>query len=86
MQEPDRLIGCSDFPELEFVEREATPEPAMKLGIQLYLRDYRCRIPSLSSPTWVSIGVALLFTTGFRRLIYSQQGVTIRITSRLMRP
>ncbi|MDQ2055294.1 IS6 family transposase [Halobellus sp. H-GB7] len=37
MQEPDRLIECSDFPELEFVEREATPEPAMKLGIQLHL-------------------------------------------------
>ncbi|WP_049986586.1 DDE-type integrase/transposase/recombinase [Halobellus rufus] len=37
MQEPNRLIECSDFPELEFVEREATPEPAMKLGIQLHL-------------------------------------------------
>ena len=37
MQEPDRLTGCSDFPELEFVEREATPESAMKLGIQLHL-------------------------------------------------
>ena len=33
MQEPNRLIGCSDFPELEFVEREATPEQAMRLGI-----------------------------------------------------
>jgi len=37
MQETRRLIGGSDFPQLEFVEREATPEPAMKLGIQLHL-------------------------------------------------
>jgi len=37
MQEPDLLIGCSDFPELAFVECEATPEPAMKLAIQLQL-------------------------------------------------
>ena len=37
MQEPDCLTECSDFPELEFVEREATPESAMKLGIQLHL-------------------------------------------------
>ncbi|SEG62498.1 DDE domain-containing protein [Halobellus limi] len=37
MQEPNRLIGCSDFPELAFVKREATPEQAMRLGIQLHL-------------------------------------------------
>jgi transposase-like protein len=37
MQEPNRLTGGSDFPELGFVEREATPESAMKLGIQLHL-------------------------------------------------
>ncbi len=32
MPETSRLIECSDFPELEFVEREATPKPAMRLG------------------------------------------------------
>jgi transposase-like protein len=37
MPETRRLTGCSDWPELGFVEREATPEPAMKLGIQLHL-------------------------------------------------
>ncbi|RLM83362.1 IS6 family transposase [Halobellus sp. Atlit-38R] len=37
MPKPTRLIEASDFPELEFVEREATPELAMKLGIQLHL-------------------------------------------------
>ena len=37
MPKSNRLVGCSDWPELGFVEREATPEPAMKLGIQLHL-------------------------------------------------
>jgi transposase-like protein len=37
MPKPNRLVGCSDWPELGFVEREATPESAMKLGIQLHL-------------------------------------------------
>lgn len=36
MQKFDRLIDDSAFPELGFVEREATPEPAMKLGIRLH--------------------------------------------------
>ena len=36
MQESVRLTGFSSGFELEFVEREATPEPAMKLGIQLH--------------------------------------------------
>lgn len=33
----DRLSGDSDWIELEFLEREATPEPAMELGIHLHL-------------------------------------------------
>ena len=33
----DRLNGDSGCIELDFLEREATPEPAMKLGIQLHL-------------------------------------------------
>ncbi|QZP37522.1 IS6 family transposase [Halobaculum magnesiiphilum] len=37
MPEIARLIGGSDCFELGFVEREATPEPAMKLGIRLHL-------------------------------------------------
>lgn len=48
MQEPDRLTESSDFPELGFVEREATPESAMKLGIQLHLA-------GLSLPDTVSV-------------------------------
>jgi len=37
MLEIDRLNGGSDRFELGFVEREATPEPTMKLGIGLHL-------------------------------------------------
>jgi putative transposase len=36
MQRTARLTGFSTDFELEFVEREATPEPAMKLGIRLH--------------------------------------------------
>ncbi|SIS21030.1 IS6 family transposase [Natronorubrum thiooxidans] len=37
MPENDRLSGCLDALNLEFVEREATPRLLMKLSIQLYL-------------------------------------------------
>ena len=37
MDEIARLSGGSDCFELDFLEREATPEPAMKLGIRLHL-------------------------------------------------
>jgi putative transposase len=37
MPENDRLNGCLDEIELGFVEREATPQFLMKLGIQLHL-------------------------------------------------
>jgi len=37
MPEIDRLNQCSDWIDLEFVERERTPEPAIEVGIQLHL-------------------------------------------------
>jgi len=37
MAEIARLSGNSDWIDLDFVERERTPEPAMKLGIQMHL-------------------------------------------------
>ena len=37
MLEIGRIVGGSDCMELEFLEREATPELAMKLGIRLHL-------------------------------------------------
>ena len=43
-----RLSGFSGYIELEFLEREPTPEPAMKLGIRLHLAE-------LSLPFTISI-------------------------------
>jgi len=37
MPEISRLSGCTDWIDLDFVERQRTPERAMKLGIQLQL-------------------------------------------------
>ena len=37
MPENDRLSGCLDEINVEFVEREATPRLLMKLSIQLHL-------------------------------------------------
>lgn len=37
MPEIDRLSGCSEWIDLEFVERERTPSELMKLGIRLHL-------------------------------------------------
>jgi len=37
MAEISRLVGRSDWIDMEFVERERTPEPAMKPGIQSHL-------------------------------------------------
>ncbi|GAA0278310.1 hypothetical protein GCM10009000_111900 [Halobacterium noricense] len=37
MAEITRLSGCSDWIELDFVERERTPSELMSLGIRLHL-------------------------------------------------
>ncbi|MDS0223452.1 IS6 family transposase [Haloarcula sp. S1AR25-5A] len=37
MAEITRLSGCRDWIDLDFVERERTPEPAMALGIQSHV-------------------------------------------------
>ena len=39
MDEIARLNGSNDYFELDFLERGATPEPAMKLGIRLHLAE-----------------------------------------------
>jgi len=45
MAEIARLSGCSDWINLDFVERERTPRELMELGIRLHLADYHFRIP-----------------------------------------
>jgi len=82
----DRLNNDTGCIELDFPEREATPESAMKLGIGLHLA-------GLSLSDAVSILERLVLTVieppfigGFRKSIYNRQTVRIRITLRLMKP
>jgi transposase-like protein len=44
MSESNRLAGCTEWIDLEFVERERTPRQAIEVGIQLHLSG-----PSLSN-------------------------------------
>jgi transposase-like protein len=37
MPETDRLNRCNDWIDLDFVERERTPESIIEVGIQLHL-------------------------------------------------
>ena len=85
MQETRRLIGGSDWPELAFVEREATPEPAMKLGIQLHLAGL-----SLSDTTSVLAGLGVercraTVHNWIQKADYSPERAETRITSRSTR-
>lgn len=48
MPEAGRFTGCSDWTGLGFVERKATPEPVMKLGVKLHL-------PGLTLPDAISV-------------------------------
>ena len=85
MPENDRLSGCLDEINLEFVEREATPQLLMKLSIQLHLA-------GLSLSNTVSFleifGVDRVRSTvhnWFTRPIYSRDLVGSRITLRSMK-
>jgi hypothetical protein len=84
MAKINRLSGCTDWIDLDFVERQRTPERAMKLGIQLQLAGLSL-LPSRFSKGGVSRGLARQSTIGYRRPIYSPQKVEARITLRLTR-
>jgi putative transposase len=83
MPEISRLVGRSGWIDMDFVEREQTPERAMKLGIQSH-------VAGLS----ISNTVSLLESLGVERSrkavhdwvpIYSRPMVGTRITSRSTR-
>lgn len=86
MPEITRLIGRISCFELDPVEREATPETAVKLVFSLIWLDSNSRILSQFLIFWVSIAVAPPFTIGYRKRTYSLLAVPIRITLRLTRP
>lgn len=57
MPETDRLGVCSDWLELDFVQKEATPPPVMKLGIELYM-DGLSRSDTVSCLEWFGVNRA----------------------------
>jgi len=85
MAEIARLSGCLDWIDLDFVERQRTPERAMKLGIQLQLAGLSLRntVPILEE--WVSSAHRKPSTIGCRKPIYSRLRVEARITLRSTR-
>ena len=86
MAEITRLSGNNDWIDLDCVDRERTPEPTMKLGIQMHLAGYHFRIQSLLLIVWVSNVLGKRFTIGCRRPIYSQSAGRLRIRLRLTKP
>jgi len=85
MPETECLIEFSGGFELEFVERGATPEPAMNLGIQLHAAGL-----SLSDTVSVLAGLGVdrcrsTVHIGCTNPVYSRPAARTRITLRLTR-
>jgi hypothetical protein len=76
------LVGSIDRFELEFVERQATPELVMKLVFKFTSADYRFRIPYPFLRYLVLNGLDQLFITGYTRLSYSPKTVSLQIRLR----
>jgi hypothetical protein len=66
------LSGHRDWIDMDFVERERTPEPAVALGIQMYLIKYNFQIQSLYFTILASNALEGWFTTGYKKPIYSR--------------
>lgn len=86
VQESVRLTGCSDLPELEFVEQEAIPESAMKLGIQLHLAGLSLADTLSASMAWVTSAATPPFAAPSKKPTYGPQKAQTRITTRLTKP
>lgn len=82
----DPLSSVGDRIELDLLEREATSEPVMKLGIQFHLAKTSFLDTILLSEYLVSNAIKPPYLGGYRRPIYSRQMVPIRITSQSMKP
>lgn len=86
MPEITRLSGDSDWIDLDFVERQWTPEFAMRLDIQMHLAGLSLSNTVSFLERLVSNALGKPFTTGYRRPIYSPGAVQARITLRSMKP
>jgi hypothetical protein len=79
------LSGNNDWIDLDFVERERTPEPAMKLGIQIHLAGLSLSNTISAFDSLVSNALGKRSTIGYRRPIYSRSAGRLRIRLRLMK-
>ncbi|SEH64126.1 hypothetical protein SAMN05192561_11813 [Halopenitus malekzadehii] len=86
MPKISRLSGCTHWIDLDFVERQRTPERAMKISIQLQVVGFSLSNTISTLESWVSSNLAKQSTIGYRRLIYTPQRAESRITLQLTKP
>jgi hypothetical protein len=82
MPEIARLSGHSEWIDLDFVERDRTPEPAMALGIQSNVAGLSLSNTASYSTVWVSNAAGKQSTIGCRKPIYSPNLGNLRIRLR----
>lgn len=85
MPENDRLSGCLDETNVDFVEQEVTPRLLMKLNIQLHLAELSFLNIVLFIEVLVLKELDRLLITGFTRPTYSWNLFAARITLRSMK-
>lgn len=76
----DRISGDNGCIELDSLEPEATPEPAMTLGTCLHLAEISILNTTIYIEGFVSIAIEPPSIAGYRKPIYSHQPVPTRIT------
>ena len=82
MAEISRLSGYKDWIDVDFVERERTPESAMVVGIQSYVAGLSLSNTVELLEDLVSNAAAKPLTIGFRKPIYSPNLGNLRIRLR----
>jgi hypothetical protein len=82
MPEFDRFTESTEWIDLEFVERERTPRELIEKGIRYHLAGLSLLDTVTLFRIWAANEVVSPFTTGCRRLIYSQLTVKARIALR----
>ena len=81
MHEIDCLSDSTDWMDVDFVQRERTPERITEVGTQLHLAGLSPSNTNSISKSWVSNGVGRPSTIGGRMSICSRPAMRCRITS-----
>lgn len=85
MAETGRLSECTEWIDLDFVERERTPHKIIEKVFDTILQNFHFRIQLFYLRSRVSNRAELQFTTGYRRPRYSQLTAKDRIALRSIR-